>query len=288
MGIYERLGVRRSSTRRRRRRSSAVADGGIGARRDAGCGAIVHQPDRVSRPGGERIAELTNNEAAAVTCGAAAGLLVAAGACIVRDEYRSRHRLPDLSGFQHTEFISWESQRNGFLMSIRETGATLSRSARRNGSPISDLRPHRGDHLVRRHRVRRGALPLAGHRAHRQSQCVPVIVDAADQVPPVANLWKFTRDMGADLAVFSGGKGLGGPQSSGLVLGRADLIRSCRANGGPYQSIGRPAKVGKEELAGLLAAVETAVTKDEAAELSGSATPSTGGTRQLASSRDDH
>jgi L-seryl-tRNA(Ser) seleniumtransferase len=152
-------------------------------------------------------------------------------------------------------------------MSIRETGATLIEI----GPEESDLRsaisaktagiiwfagtPFAG-----------GALPLADIIRIGKANAVPVIVDAADQVPPVANMWKFTQDMGADLAVFSGGKGLGGPQSSGLVLGRADLVRSCRANGGPYQSIGRPAKVGKEELAGLLAAVEAAVSRDEAAE----------------------
>ena len=111
-----------------------------------------------------------------------------------------------------------------------------------------------------------GALPLAGRIRIARAHGVPVIVDAADQVPPVANLWKFTREMGADLAIFSGGKGLRGPQASGIIVGRADLIRACRANSGPYHSIGRPAKVGKEEMVGVLAAVELAVTKDEAAE----------------------
>ena len=74
---------------------------------------------------GERIAELTKNEAAAVSCGAAAGLLLSAAACIVRDQIERVTELPDLSGFQHTEFIYWKSQRNGFLSAVRETGATL-------------------------------------------------------------------------------------------------------------------------------------------------------------------
>jgi L-seryl-tRNA(Ser) seleniumtransferase len=94
---------------------------------------------------------------------------------------------------------------------------------------------------------------------------VPVIVDAADQIPPIANLWRFTRDDGADLAIFSGGKGLHGPQASGLVVGREDLIRACRANSGPFDSIARPAKVGKEEMLGLLAAVEWSLAQDEPA-----------------------
>ena len=94
-------------------------------------------------------------------------------------------------------------------------------------------------------------------------------MDAADQVPPVANLWRYTREAGADLAIFSGGKGLTGPQASGLIVGRADLVRACRVNSGPGHSVGRPAKVGKEELVGLLAAVEMALAGDEAATLRG-------------------
>ncbi|MCC6705037.1 MAG: hypothetical protein IT334_09175, partial [Thermomicrobiales bacterium] len=92
---------------------------------------------------------------------------------------------------------------------------------------------------------------------------VPVIVDAADQIPPLSNLWRYTQEMGADLAIFSGGKGLRGPQASGIIVGRADLIAACRANSGPYPSVGRPAKVGKEEMVGLLAALELALRQDE-------------------------
>jgi L-seryl-tRNA(Ser) seleniumtransferase len=101
--------------------------------------------------------------------------------------------------------------------------------------------------------------------AHRHD--VPVIVDAAAQIPAVSNLWHFTRDLGADLAIFSGGKGLRGPQSSGLVLGRVDLIEGCVANGSPRSAIGRPLKVGKEELFGILAAVEWTLAQDEPATI---------------------
>ena len=85
---------------------------------------------------------------------------------------------------------------------------------------------------------------------------VPVVVDAAAQIPPASNLWRFTAEIGADLALFSGGKGLRGPQSSGLILGRKDLIEACAFNGPPSPFIGRGMKVGKEELVGLLAAVK--------------------------------
>jgi L-seryl-tRNA(Ser) seleniumtransferase len=96
---------------------------------------------------------------------------------------------------------------------------------------------------------------------------VPVIVDGAAQVPPVENLWKFTQ-MGAALAIFSGGKDLHGPQASGLVVGRKDLIDCMRVNGSPNHSIGRPMKVGKEEMMGLLTAVELYVKRDHEARAS--------------------
>src|SRR5207302_2135557 len=108
-----------------------------------------------------------------------------------------------------------------------------------------------------------GALPLADVVAVAHEHNVPVLVDAAAQIPPIANLWHFTRELGADIAIFSGGKGLRGPQSSGLVLGRREIVEACRANGSPNHSVGRPMKVGKEELLGLLAAVEWSLAQDE-------------------------
>ncbi len=106
------------------------------------------------------------------------------------------------------------------------------------------------------------ALPLdeVVRIAHKRD--VPVIVDAAAQLPPVQNLWRFTRDLGADLALFSGGKALRGPQASGLMVGRADLVEAARQNGAPYQRLGRPMKAGKEEIAGLVAAVDRFVHLD--------------------------
>jgi L-seryl-tRNA(Ser) seleniumtransferase len=114
-----------------------------------------------------------------------------------------------------------------------------------------------------------GALPLEETIRIAHEHGVPVVVDGAAQLPPVENLWRYTRDFGADLAVFSGGKALRGPQASGLVVGRADLIEAIRAHGAPNQRLGRPMKVGKEEMVGLLAAVELYVNRDHAAELAG-------------------
>src|SRR4029079_19127671 len=87
-----------------------------------------------------------------------------------------------------------------------------------------------------------GALALEEVVDVAHERGVKVLVDAAPQIPPIANLWRFTRELGVDAAIFSGGKGLRGPQSSGLVLGRRDLVAACAANGPPNHSLGRPMK----------------------------------------------
>jgi L-seryl-tRNA(Ser) seleniumtransferase len=95
---------------------------------------------------------------------------------------------------------------------------------------------------------------------------IPVIVDAADELPPVSNIHKYT-DMGANLVIYSGGKGLMGPQGSGLILGDKDLIKACSVNASPNYGIGRPMKVDKEEIAGLTKAIELYVNKDFESEM---------------------
>jgi len=93
---------------------------------------------------------------------------------------------------------------------------------------------------------------------------VPVIVDAAAQLPPKSNLTDLATTIGADLVVFSGGKGLFGPQSSGLILGREELVRAASMNSNPNSGVGRAQKVGKEEIVGILRAVELFMEADEA------------------------
>jgi len=99
--------------------------------------------------------------------------------------------------------------------------------------------------------------------AHRHS--VPCFNDAAADVPPISNLWNYTQ-MGFDLVTFSGGKGLRGPQCTGLLLGRKDLIEAARKNNSPNSNtIGRGLKVAKEEIVGLVAAVDWFLAQDDAA-----------------------
>ena len=95
---------------------------------------------------------------------------------------------------------------------------------------------------------------------------VPVIVDAASRLPPRANLRKFIAE-GADMVIYSGGKGVRGPQGAAILCGRADLIEAAAANASPHQFIGRGMKVAKEEIVGLVKALEIFVDEDEDAEI---------------------
>jgi L-seryl-tRNA(Ser) seleniumtransferase len=95
---------------------------------------------------------------------------------------------------------------------------------------------------------------------------VPVLVDAASMIPPRDNLFRFLRG-GADLVIFSGGKGIRGPQSTGILAGRRDLVRAATMNASPNQAIGRAAKTSKEEIVGLLTALELFLAEDEKAEM---------------------
>jgi L-seryl-tRNA(Ser) seleniumtransferase len=99
--------------------------------------------------------------------------------------------------------------------------------------------------------------------AHQHN--VPCFNDAAADVPPVSNLWNYTQ-MGFDLVTFSGGKGLRGPQCTGLLLGRKDLLAAAKANNSPNSNtIGRGLKVAKEEIVGLVAAIDWFLAQDDAA-----------------------
>jgi L-seryl-tRNA(Ser) seleniumtransferase len=107
------------------------------------------------------------------------------------------------------------------------------------------------------------SLPQTCEIAHAAG--IPVLVDAAAMLPPANNLRRFISE-GADLVTFSGGKGLMGPQSSGILAGRADLIRAARLNGNPSHSVGRAAKAAKEDIVGLIVALENYMQRDHDAD----------------------
>jgi L-seryl-tRNA(Ser) seleniumtransferase len=111
-----------------------------------------------------------------------------------------------------------------------------------------------------------GILPLQTLCDIAHAHGVPVLVDAASMLPPRENLFIHLRQ-GADLVNFSGGKGIRGPQSTGILVGRQELIRAATLNSSPNQSVGRPAKTSKEEIVGLVKALELFLAEDEEAEI---------------------
>jgi L-seryl-tRNA(Ser) seleniumtransferase len=212
---------------------------------------------------GRRIAELTRNQAAYVSSGAAAGITLAVSACISGTDPAKIAAFPYLENADKNEVIIVRTQRNGYDYAARQTGARIVEIEPDLEALDAALGPKTACVLWFAGKLSDGSPAIEDAIAITHEHHVPFLVDAAAQIPPASNLWHFTRELGVDLAIFSGGKGLRGPQSSGLILGRSDLIEACRLNGSPNPSIGRPMKVGKEELAGVLAAVDWSLKQDE-------------------------
>lgn len=242
----------------------------------------------------EMIAEITGAEAGLVTSGAAAGLMLGAAACITGLDPGRMNRLPDTRGMA-SEVVIMRSQRNFYDHAIRATGVRLVEIGlpdRYAGAGVRDAEAWEiADAMTERtaavHWVAdanaRPTLEEVVEVAHAAG--VPVLVDAAAELPPAENLRRFI-DAGADLVAFSGGKAIGGPQASGILCGRRYLIMAAalqnldldifydlwapppgfidktRLKGLPQHGIGRGCKVGKEEIVGLLTALRLFVKED--------------------------
>lgn len=209
-----------------------------------------------------RLAELTHNPAAYVTCGCAAGLYLAnaAAVCLHWGKAFQYVKAHELAG---SKVLVYRAQRNPFDWAVRQLGVRLVEVGYPNEVELP--RPEHLSAQIDQNTVAifytlsgwtaRGVLPIDEVIAVGKQFGIPVIVDAAAQLPPAENLWKWTN-MGASAVSFSGGKDLCGPQSSGLLVGQADFIAQVRDIGFPNLGIGRMVKVGRESMAGLLAAVE--------------------------------
>ena len=272
MSIYDELGVRpliNASATLTRLGGSLMPREVLDAMLDASRHFV--NLDELQLRVGERLAELTHNEAAYVCTGAAAGLVLATAACIAGQDPAAINQLPDLTGLKN-EVIIHKAHRNGYDHGVRQVGVKIVEI----GTEVR-TEPWELEQAINAQTAAifwfqggmtgRADLPLEKVIEIAKPHGVPVIVDAAAQLPPVENLWRFTQ-MGAALAIFSGGKDLHGPQASGLIVGRKDLMDAIRLNGSPNHSIGRPMKVGKEEMVGLLAAVKRYLKLDHEARAS--------------------
>ena len=206
---------------------------------------------------GERLARRIGVEGALVSCGAASGVQQAAAACLTGTDAERVQRLPYTDGWRNRFVIPQVDVHDYIFQVIAAVGGVLVKVGSKESCPTSAIEAALDDDTaaVVHYLGKQTLAQLAEVVAVAEPRGIPVIVDAAAQLPPRSNLTEPVR-LGAGLVVFSGGKGLRGPQSSGLVVGKAKLIEAARMNGSPASSVGRGMKVGKEELMGLLAAVE--------------------------------
>jgi D-glucosaminate-6-phosphate ammonia-lyase len=234
------------------------------------------------------IARHTGAEAGIVTCGASAGLLLGAAACLAGLDATAMDKLPDTSGMRN-EFIVPRSHRNSYDHALRAAGGRLVEvgiADRIVGVGVRDTEGWEIESAVSERTAgffyvaRPESRPLLTHVAAIAQRCrLPLLVDAAAELPPAANLRRFV-DEGADLVAFSGGKAIGGPMASGILCGRRSLIASAllqqldldfefdswqppatlidkgELKCVPRHGIGRSCKVGKEQMVGLLLALE--------------------------------
>jgi len=209
----------------------------------------------LQRAVGRRLAELTGAESGMVTSGSAGAMAASTAACMAGTDDKKIWQLPDTTGMKHE--VVMVGGRSAFDSAIRLAGAKLvlvrsdedlANAINENTAMIytTDL----GEKLQRE---------VAIAKDHK----VPLLMDDAAGIPPVENAKLYAR-MGIDLYCFSGGKGLRGPQCSGLLLGRKDLIEAALMNSNPREgAVCRPMKVGKEEVIGCLTALETWLKVDE-------------------------
>ena len=218
---------------------------------------------------GNMIARHTGADAGLVTSGAMGGMLLQAAACMTGTDLAKIRRLPDTTDMRN-EVLYFHSQRVTYFRAFQIAGAKLvpvGEDAR--GADTWELENAITDKTAAVAYVFgpgiRCSLSLREvvEAAHRHD--VPVIVDAAAMLPPAENLKKYIAE-GADMVAFSGGKGIRGPQSTGILCGRKDLMEAAVLNSSPnYRCIGRPMKVCKEEIVGLITALELFVNQDHEA-----------------------
>ena len=215
---------------------------------------------------GEILASYAGAEAGMVTSGSAGALILQAAAVVAGSDKKKMRKLPNTEGMRN-EIIIHNIHRFPYDQCYLSVGAKfveigdgrrcqpweLEGAFTENTAAVAYLfSPF----------ITRRALPFEYVCETAHSKGIPVIVDAASYLPPRANITRFIKE-GADMVIYSGGKGIRGPQGTGVLCGRADLIEAAYANASPHQFIGRGLKVAKEEIIGLSKALEIFIDEDE-------------------------
>jgi L-seryl-tRNA(Ser) seleniumtransferase len=215
---------------------------------------------------GNRITEMLKlppGYSALVTSGAAAAMQSGLAGILTRDNPQSIKQIPDLTGMK-SEVIIQKSHRNPFDHQLRTTGIRLVEVVDHD-----DLRKAVNEKTAMMHFSNfanaTGQIKVEEWAKLGKEYNVPTFIDAAADTPPVSHLWDYAN-MGYDLIAFSGGKAIRGPQCAGLLLGRKDLVSYALLNNSPHEdTIGRSQKVGKEEIVGMVKALECYLQEDHEA-----------------------
>ncbi len=219
---------------------------------------------------GRRIAGMLDVEAALVTAGASPALMLATAACIAGTDPDLRRRLPSDPPARR-DIVVMRSHRNPYDNALPTAGGRFVEIGDCIRTHPWELESALGSNTAAvffalQAEMLVASLSLDETIAIAHGHGVPVIVDAAAELPPRSNLGDLVR-RGADLVAFSGGKEIGGPQRSGLLAGTAALVGAARFNGAPHYGVGRPVKAGKENVAGFVAALEAYLAEDEGARM---------------------
>ena len=211
---------------------------------------------------GEYLARQLRSEAAMVTAGAASALTLGTAACMTVANTRAAHNIPtDLTGLKN-EVIVQKAHRYDYDHAMRNCGAQFVEV-----ETMEQYQAAFNDRTVMTNffnAAEGGAISREDWIRVAHQHNVPCFNDAAADVPPISNLWNYTH-MGFDLVAFSGGKGIRGPQNAGLLLGRKDLIAAAVLNNNPRSdTVGRGMKVAKEQIVGMVAAVDWFLSQTDA------------------------
>src|SRR5215467_5111983 len=211
----------------------------------------------------KRIAELTGAEWALVSSGCAAGMAHVTAACVTGGNPDLHVRIPDLTGFAKDEVVIPKASRNQYDQAIRSVGVRI--------IEVGDAAEYEAAlgpkvamvYIMTGGRMENGPLTYDTVYSLAKKKNIPVFTDAAAEMLTVPNVY---LQRGSTFVGYSGGKCLRGPQCSGLILGRKDLLQAAWVSSAPHHGHGRTMKIGKEEMLGLLAAVEMWLKRDHKKE----------------------
>ena len=220
--------------------------------------------DAIQDKAGERIADLIGCEYATVTAGAFSAMTLGLAGVMSGKDRKKVHQLPDTTGLKDEVIVLKPPHPVGYVHALKNTGATLIEVETRR--ELEDAVNENTAMLFVLNAYNDSSVEKEELVAVGKKHDIPTFNDCAADVPPAQHLWEYT-DMGFDLVAFSGGKGLRGPQSAGLLLGREDLIRAARLHAPPRgNTIGRGMKVNKEEVLAMMVAVERYLEIDHEAQ----------------------